>query len=128
MSLAVTTRTGISSFDFPRTAASNVLFKVAGSANPVTAASVRVVGHDEVEGQVTSGQFCQTGTDYTLHFVARFNRPFSSTGTWDGSGTAAGSTTCTGSSCGAYVTFDTRTQPLVLMKVGIPRQVPRTPH
>ncbi len=107
VSLAVTTRTGISSFEFPRTTASNVLFKVAGSANPVTAASVQAVGHDEVEGQVTSGQFCQTGTDYTLHFVARFNRPFSSTGTWDGSGTTAGRTACTGSSCGAYVTFDT---------------------
>ena len=96
-----------------------MLFKVAGSANPVTAASVQAVGHDEVEGQVSSGQFCQTGTNYTLHFVARFNRPFSSTGTWHGSGTTAGSTRCTGSSCGAYVTFDTSTQPLVLMKVGI---------
>ncbi len=119
VSLAVTTRTGISSFEFPRSTASNVLFKVAGSANPVTAANVRAVGHDEVEGQVTSGQFCQTGTNYTLYFVARFDRPFSSTGTWDQSGTTAGSTTCTGSSCGAYVTFDTSTQPLVLMKVGI---------
>ena len=119
VSLAVTTRTGISSFRFPRGTASNLLFKVAGSANPVTAASVHTVGRDEVEGQVTSGQFCQTGTDYTLHFVAVFNRPFASTGTWDGSGTTAGSTACTGSSCGAYVTFDTIAEPLVLMKVGI---------
>ena len=119
VSLAVTTRSGIASFDFPRGAESNVLFKVAGSANPVTAASVQAVGHDEVQGQVSSGQFCQTGTNYTLHFVARFNRPFSSTGTWHGSSTTAGSTTCTGSACGAYVTFDTSTQPLVLMKVGI---------
>jgi len=119
VSLAVTTRTGISSFDFPRGTASNLLFKVAGSANPVTAASVRAVGHNELEGQVTSGQFCQTGTNYTLHFVALFNRPFASTGTWDGSGTSAGSTSCSGSSCGAYVTFDTTAQPRVLMKVGI---------
>ena len=78
--LAVTTRTGISSFDFPPATDSNLLFKVAGSVNPVTAASVRTVGHDEVEGQVTSGQFCQTGTSYTLHFVAVFDRPFSSAG------------------------------------------------
>ena len=118
VSLAVTTHSGISSFDFPSGTASNVLFKVAGSVNPVTAASVHAVGHDEVEGQVTSGQFCQTGTSYTLHFVALFDRPFSSSGTWDSSGTSAGSTTCTGPSCGAYVTFDTTTQPHVLMKVG----------
>ena len=42
VSLAVTTRTGISSFDFPRGTQSNVLFKVAGSVNPVSAASVHV--------------------------------------------------------------------------------------
>ena len=117
--LAVTTRTGISSFDFPPATDSNLLFKVAGSVNPVTAASVRTVGHDEVEGQVTSGQFCQTGTSYTLHFVAVFDRPFSSAGTWDSAGTSARTTTCTGPSCGAYVTFDTRSQPQVLMKVAI---------
>ena len=119
VSLAVTTRSGTSSFEFPPGAASNVLFKVGGSANPVTAASVRAVGHDEVEGQVSSGQFCGTGTSYTLHFVALFNRPFSSGGTWDSAGASAGSTACTGASCGAYVTFDTTTQRQVLMKVGI---------
>ena len=119
VSLAVTTRSGISSFDFPSGATSNVLFKVAGSVNPVTAARVDAVGHDEVEGQVTSGQFCQTGTSYTLHFVALFDRPFSSSGTWDSSGTSTGSAACTGPSCGAYVTFDTTTRRQVLMKVGI---------
>ena len=61
---------------------------MADSANPVTAAAVRVVGRDEIEGQVTSGQFCQTGTNYTLHFVARFDRPFASAGTWDAAGTS----------------------------------------
>ena len=119
VTLAVTTHSGISSFDFPPSTSSNVLFKVAGSANPVTAASVRAVGHDEVEGQVSSGQFCGTGTGYTLHFVAVFNRPFTSDGTWNSSGTTAGSTACAGASCGAYVTFDTTTQRNVLMKVGI---------
>ncbi len=119
VSLAVTTHSGISSFDFPSGTSSNVLFKVAGSANPVTAASVHTIGHDEIEGQVSSGQFCGTGTGYTLHFVALFNRPFTSGGTWSSSGTAAGSTSCMGTSCGAYVTFDTTTQRHVLMKVGI---------
>jgi predicted alpha-1,2-mannosidase len=119
VSLGVTTHSGISSFDFPSGTSSNVLFKVAGSANPVTAASVHAVGHNEVEGQVSSGQFCGTGTSYTLHFVALFNRPFTSGGTWNSSGTTAGSTACTGVSCGAYVTFDTTTQRHVLLKVGI---------
>ena len=118
VALAVTTRTGIARFTFPSGTQSNVLFKVADSANPVSAARVRIVGHDEVEGQVTSGGFCQTGTNYTLHFVARFNRPFSSAGSWTGSG-AAGNASCTGPSCGAYVRFDTTTQRAVVMKVAI---------
>ncbi len=90
VSLAVTTRSGISSFDFPAGTQSNVLFKVADSSNPVTAASVHVVGRDEVEGQVSSGQFCGTGTNYTLHFVALFDRPFSSGGTWGNAGVLSG--------------------------------------
>src|SRR5271155_159313 len=69
VSLAVTARSGISSFAFPPGTESNVLFKVADSSNPVSAASVQVLGHDEVEGQVSSGQFCGTGTSYTIHFV-----------------------------------------------------------
>ncbi len=119
VALAVTTRTGIATFAFPSGTQSNILFKVADSANPVSAASVRIVGHDEVQGQVTSGGFCQTGTNYTLHFVARFNRSFSSSGSWTRPGTAAGRTSCTGPSCGAFVSFDTTTRRTVVMKVGI---------
>ena len=119
VALAVTTRSGISSFAFPAGTESNVLFKVADSSNPVTTSTVHVVGHDEVEGQVTSGQFCGTGTDYTLHFAARFNRPFSSAGTWTSAGTTQGSEACTGTTCGSFVTFDTTKERQVLMKVGI---------
>ncbi len=119
VALAVTARTGISSFDFPSGTDSNLLFKVGGSANPVTATAVRVVGRNEVEGQVTSGQFCQTGTSYTVHFVARFNRSFAANGMWDNHGVSPGGTQCASASCGAYVTFDTTTQRQVLMKVAI---------
>ena len=78
-----------------------------------------MLGHDEVEGQVSSGQFCGTGTPYTLHFVALFDRAFSSAGAWGNAGTLPGTTTCTGTSCGSYVTFDTTKDRQVLMKVGI---------
>jgi predicted alpha-1,2-mannosidase len=118
--LAVTERTGIARFVFPADTSANVLFKVADSVNPVSAASVTVVGRDEIEGHVTSGQFCQTGTNYTLHFVARFERPFAASGTFGNAGTVPGSESCTGTTCGAYVTFRTTpTARTVLMKVGI---------
>jgi predicted alpha-1,2-mannosidase len=117
--LAVTTRTGLSRMTFPRSNSANILFKVADSANPVAASSLRLIGHDEITGQVTSGQFCGTGTNYTLYFVAQFDRAFSSAGSWNGSAVSPGSTTCSGDACGAYVTFDTTKHPVVLMKVGI---------
>ncbi len=117
--LSVTTRTGLSSITFPRTDHANVLFKVADSANPATASGVHLAGRDEITGQVTSGQFCGTGTNYTVYFAARFNRLFASDGSWDGASVSPGRTTCSGTACGAYVTFDTRSDPVVLMKVGI---------
>ena len=117
--LAVTTRTGISQFTFPRTHEANVLFKVAGSANPVSETGVHLVGRNSIAGQVTSGQFCGTGTNYTLYFQATFNRPFVTAGSWNGSVVSPGSTACQGAACGAFVTFDTDSNQVVLMKVGI---------
>ena len=117
--LAVTMRTGLSRFTFPSTRQANILLKVSRSANGATASSARVIGDDEISGQVTSGQFCDTGTAYTLYFTARFNRPFSSVGTWNGAGVGAGTRTCTGTVCGAFASFDTERDRTVLMKVGL---------
>ncbi len=117
--LSVTMRTGISQFVFPATTQANVLLKVADSANPVSGSEVRIAADGEVSGQVTSGQFCQTGTNYTVYFDARFSRPFSSAGTWDGKSVRPGTGQCSGSACGAFLTFDTEQDRDVLMKVGI---------
>jgi predicted alpha-1,2-mannosidase len=117
--LAVTTRTGLSRFTFPASDHANVLFKVSGSANGVSHSSFRVTGNDEISGQVTSGQFCGTGTNYTLYFTARFNRPFSSVGGWNGPVVTPGAKSCAGTACGAFASFDAETNRVVLMKVGI---------
>jgi predicted alpha-1,2-mannosidase len=119
VALSVTPRTGISQITFPKTSSANLLFKVAGSANPVNATGVHVVGDNEVTGQVTSGQFCQTGTLYTLYFAASFNRPFSGEGTWDGGRVSPGSDKCDSGACGAYVTFDASSDRTVMLKIGI---------
>ncbi len=116
--LAVTTRTGLSQFIYPPSRQSQVLFKVADSANPATASTVQVTGRRQVSGSVTSGGFCGTGTPYSLYFVARFDRPFVSAGSWNGPSLSPG-TACSGTACGAFVTFDTRADPVVMMKVGI---------
>lgn len=117
--LAVTTRTGISQFTYPRTTQASLLFKTSDSAAGVSQASVATVGRTMVTGSVTSGGFCGTGSSYTLYFAASFNRPFTAEGTWQATAVTPGSTTCTGSTCGAYVTFDASSHRQVMMKVAI---------
>jgi predicted alpha-1,2-mannosidase len=117
--LGVTTRTGLSRLEFPAGAPANVLFKVSDSAGTVRGSAVHFVGDDQVVGQVTDGGFCTTGTYYTLYFSALFDRPFSSEGTWNGPSVVPGGTTCTGSACGAYVSFAPTSGRTVMMKVGI---------
>jgi predicted alpha-1,2-mannosidase len=117
--LAVTDRTGIGQFTFPSASSGNLLFKVSGSQSFVVGTSVQFVGSEEIEGSVTSGGFCTTPTKYTLHFVAVFDRPFDAHGTWQASGLSPGSSQCSGTTCGAWVSFATTSERSVLMKVGI---------
>ena len=95
--LTARTRSGIGTFDFPRTSKANLLLKVSGSANQVDGTSATVVNDHEVTGSVTAGHFCgQSGdreNDYTLHFDIRFDRAFAAYGTWTGDGTNAGART-----------------------------------
>ncbi|HEY3953986.1 MAG TPA: GH92 family glycosyl hydrolase [Streptosporangiaceae bacterium] len=87
--ITVTSRTGLASFSYPRGAAAHLVFKVADSANGSAAASFATHGKTEVTGSVTSGHFCGQPDSYTVYFAARFNRPFTGSGTWGGTQGAA---------------------------------------
>jgi putative alpha-1,2-mannosidase len=143
--LAVTDRTGVASFRYPATTSAQLLVKVADSANGGSAATFRVVGDDEIVGAVTSGGFCGQPDTYTVYFAARFNHPFTTSGTWGGTTQARvarspGSTAVTvkgkqdplrkqysaGSStqgsgvvAGGWVTFNTTRDPVIGMKTAI---------
>ncbi|WP_051939903.1 GH92 family glycosyl hydrolase [Phaeacidiphilus oryzae] len=144
--LAVTERTGVGSFTYPRTDQARMLVKVADSANGSSAASFRTIGDREIAGTVTSGHFCGQPDGYTVHFAARFDRPFTGSGTWGGQSAAAGRVTAgsrqvsvrgaqrpahedlSGKSAqaqgggvvaGGWLTFDTRTDPVVGMQVAV---------
>ncbi|MCW2946189.1 MAG: Alpha,2-mannosidase [Actinoallomurus sp.] len=87
--LAATARTGIGQFTYPSTTAANLLFKMGAAQSGNQSANVQVVGHNEVTGTETAGQFCGTPGTYPVHFVAKFSRPFSSYGTWHTAPTGA---------------------------------------
>jgi predicted alpha-1,2-mannosidase len=110
--LTTTMRSGMAVFTYPSTAASgNLLFKMSDSATPVTASEFNVVNDKEVDGWVTTGQFCGAATyptnSYTMYFDMVFSRPFVSEGTWTRDGN------------GVWLCFDTASNPVVQAKVGI---------
>jgi predicted alpha-1,2-mannosidase len=88
--LTATTRTGMAQFTFPSTTAANLIFKLDSSQNPDSATSFNVVSDTEVQGSVTSGDFCSAGNTYTAYFDMRFSRPFSTTGTFGPKGLRRG--------------------------------------
>ncbi|MCU4186718.1 GH92 family glycosyl hydrolase [Acidiferrimicrobium sp. IK] len=106
--LTTTTRSGLARFTFPSGATTgNLLFKLSGSATPVTGSHFQVVNNKEVDGWITSGQFCGASNSYTMYFDVRFSRPLSSYGSWSTGGT------------GDYVSFDTSTNSHLEAQVGV---------
>ncbi len=117
--LTTTTRTGIGRFRFPATSRANFVIKVAGAQTGSQASEVSIVGDREVTGMETSGHFCGAATDATMYFVAVFDQPFRSFGTWQGDAVAKGSRGSAGAHTGAWVTFDAAHHRTILLKVAI---------
>jgi predicted alpha-1,2-mannosidase len=108
---AETRRSAMGAFTYPQTTQADMLVKLMDSQNPDTATSAKVVGKDEIEGSVTSGDFCGENEYYTLYFDIAFDHPF----------TAAHVVTASGAKSPAAVelTFDTTSVRTVQAKVGI---------
>lgn len=119
VALTVTQRTGLGLIAFPASSQANILFNVSSNQAGVDAASVRVVGANEVEGSASSGHFCGMPDRYTVYFVAQFDRPFVAHGTWLGSRVTPGSAQQSGAGSGGWVTFDTTAASRVKVKVGL---------
>jgi predicted alpha-1,2-mannosidase len=74
--LTATTRTGMARLTFPAAARANLILRLAGSQRHDSATSFTVVSRTEVQGSATTGNFCGTGSSYTVHFDMQFSRPF----------------------------------------------------
>src|SRR5580704_6229421 len=117
--LTVTPRTGLGRFTFPQSGQANVLFKVSSDQAGVRNAGFRVVGPDEVAGYADTGGFCGMPDRYSAYFVAKFERPFASFGTWKANATAPGARSVEGAGSGGWVSFDAAQGAAVRMKVGL---------
>ncbi|MFJ1968844.1 GH92 family glycosyl hydrolase [Streptomyces sp. NPDC087903] len=137
--LTATARTGSARFTFPADKPASLLIRTANSEVGSTGSSVEIdPATRTVSGSVTSGNFCGyldpegRRAYYTLHFTARFDRPFKANGTWRDDRLDPGSTTATGGTggfaeggrpvagkgAGGYVEFEPGSGP-VNVKVGI---------
>ncbi len=141
--LTATARTGLATMTYPATDQAQLLVKVSGSQGAPSGATFHTVGTDEIAGSVTNGHFCGQPDSYTVYFDAKFDRPFTATGTWGGTAVQAGQTSMTAHSrpharpgkpdelpagtatvtgavvAGGYVTFDTRSVRTVGIQVGV---------
>ncbi|WP_018569870.1 GH92 family glycosyl hydrolase [Streptomyces sp. PsTaAH-124] len=102
--LTATARTGVQRYTFPATDKANVLLDAGQSLHRVISTQVEVLDNRTVRTALTGSGFCQDTEPYTVYTITRFDRPFTSFGTWDGSSVTAGSRSGHG---GAYVRFDT---------------------
>jgi len=137
--LTATARTGSGRFTFPADKPASLLIRTANSEVGSADSSIEIdPAARTVSGSVTSGDFCGyldpegQRSYYTVHFTARFDRPFKATGTWQDDRLSPGSTSASGGTggfanggrpvagkgAGGYVEFEPGTGP-VGVKVGI---------
>ncbi|MBK3577393.1 GH92 family glycosyl hydrolase [Streptomyces sp. MBT65] len=102
--LTATARTGVQRYTFPATDRANVLLNAAQSLHSGVSSKVEVLDNRTVRTSITGRGFCQDTKPYTVYTITRFDRPFTTYGTWNGSTVTAGSRSGSG---GAYVRFDT---------------------
>ncbi|MBY8879400.1 GH92 family glycosyl hydrolase [Actinacidiphila acidipaludis] len=116
--LTATTRTGMAKLTYPSSTSAGLLINTSRSATGSRSGSVKVSG-SEVTGSVTAGGFCGSSKTYQIYFDIRFDRAPTGFGTWSGGTVSAGSSSASGTSTGAYVTFDTTGNQTVQAKVGL---------
>ena len=112
-----TTHSSMGRFTFPQGSDAGFDIKLQASQNGDQGDSAQIVGDDEVQGSVTSGDFCgETVNDgqsqlYTVYFDITFSQPFASSQVITASGQTDPSA--------VYVSFDTTSTPVIQAKVGI---------
>jgi predicted alpha-1,2-mannosidase len=137
--LTATPRTGAGRFTYPTGQPAVMLVRTSDSETGSTDAMLKIdAATRTISGSVTSGNFCgYIGTAdrqsyYTVYFVAHFDQPFLSSGTWQDSAVrpntteAGGGTTYgtrgfppPGKGSGGWVILDTTKSPVVNVRVAV---------
>lgn len=120
--LTATTRGGFQRYTFPKSEEAHIVFdlNVPEEGQPeIVSASISKVSDTEISGYVHR---IQGWNEYSLHFVAQFNKPFKSMGAWQGMNISEDLSEISISQdidLGAILNFSTEEGETVLMKTGI---------
>ena len=119
--LTSTARVGFHRYTFPQTQEAHVLFDVGAHLGPTTMqdALLRRVNDHELEGYVVNAATRRRPKATTIHFVARFDKPFRSFGFWSGKRLLGEVKQIKGAGSGAFVRFATAANEVVLLKVAL---------
>ena len=121
--LTATTRGGFQRYTFPKTESAQILFDfkiTEEEPSTIIEAAITKVSDTEIEGYAKreAGEW----NEYTVHFVARFDRPFTSMGGWQGSEILNNTNKIKVTEdldVGAFVKFDVNEDQTVLMQTAI---------
>ena len=120
--LTATTRGGFQRFTFPKGEKGHILFDLQvpeEDKSTIIEAGLKKVNDTEIEGFVKR---VAGWNEYTLNFVARFNRPFTSMGGWQGEKILIDTSELKVNDnldIGSFLYFDTDKEPVVLMETAI---------
>ena len=106
----VKARSGIARLYFPSTSSANIILNPNGDSHGVQDGSLTIdTTNQTIAGWVKSGEFCQcTKNNYTVYFVARFDRAFRAYGTWQNGVKIENANSASGPGMANYVTFPSR--------------------
>ncbi|MFF9089895.1 GH92 family glycosyl hydrolase [Streptomyces sp. NPDC014991] len=107
--LTATRRTAVQRYTFPATDKANVLINAGQSLHKTLHTEVEILDNRTVRTVITGSGFCQDTEPYTVYTITRFDRPFTTSGTWKGAEITDGSTSSQADAerDGAFVRFDT---------------------
>lgn len=124
--LTSTKRVGFQRYTFPKSSESNIIFDIGnrqGESGAVKDAKVTITKDGRIEGYViTMPEYVkkyQTGAEVAMYFSAVVDKKPKSFGVFNKKETKAGLKEIAGEGAGAYLTFDTKENESVTIKVGL---------
>ncbi|RZJ55743.1 MAG: glycoside hydrolase family 92 protein [Flavobacterium sp.] len=124
--LTSTKRVGFQRYTFPKSSQSNIIFDIGnrqGESGAVKDSKVTISEDGRIEGYViTTPEYVkkyQAGAEVAMYFSAVLDKKPASFGTFNKKETKAGSKEISGEGAGVYLTFDTKENEMITVKIGL---------